>query len=489
MTRAMVRIRGARVLLQRSLVLLITICCSVSLLLLLSGCGDKKQVPSVSAAKQEARIVEFTTPRDGSIQPSVDYTGTLVPVNAVGIFSKIPGRVERVLVKEGDMMQAGQLLVQLEDRESLAQVREITANLSVSRTQLAKAQAGYDLQDTQVAVGIGQSIQGKLQAEFSSEQARLNLEDAKINRDRMQRLYDRGAIPKNQLESAELRYNITKKQYETTLSMIKQSEESIRLAKANTAMKSIKKEDIATARAQIESLEAALDLAKANLDNCRIVAPFAGVITLKKVDKGEIVSAMPTGEPLLMIVDNNSVNFEGEVGEGAWELIKTGQTVELFMDAIPDKVFKGFVQTIIPAADAKSRSFRVKVSVPNKSGELASGMFGRASILLKPVVGLVIPRRCLLMGQEEGSVSIVENKNKPDNGPHVEKTKKFSVFVDNGGKAKKIQVKIGAMDEKEAVILDGLTKESRVVSVGQETLQENEPIVQEPEQRNKVGSE
>ena len=77
---------------------------------------------------------------------------------------------------------------------------------------------------------------------LSSDQARFNLEDAKIDLDRMERLYERGAISKDQLEGAQLRYSTAKKQYEASLSIVKQAEESLRLARANTATRSISRD-------------------------------------------------------------------------------------------------------------------------------------------------------------------------------------------------------------------------------------------------------
>lgn len=448
----------------------------MSCVVMMAGCQMAKTKAETSS-QPKAKTVEVISPRKGSIQPAVSFTGTIVPVNEADIYSKLPGRVKEVAVKEGDSVTGGQLLIQLEDEEMRAQVRQLEANLSSARVQLSKAMTGYGLQSTQVDIGIDQSAQSKAQAELSADQARLNMEDAATDLMRMQRLFERGAIAKDQLEGAELRYNTTKKQYEASLSLIKQANESLKLAKANTAMTSLRRDDIALAQAQIDSLTAALDLARTNLENCRILAPFAGVITLKTAEKGEVVMAAPTGTPLLRIVDNGTVNLEGEIGESRIEDVRPGGRVELSVDALPGKTFRGLVATIIPAVDQKTKAFRIKVAIPNRMGELNGGMFARANILLPPSTGLVLPRPCLVQGTGEEPVKVEEDKNNPKPVPSVRAGKdQFYVFVQEGDRAKKVAVTMGAFNEKEAVVTAGITARNRIISVGQETLSDNESI-------------
>jgi len=440
----------------------------------LSGCNKPVKAVEIKPILKPVSVVEVN---EGSLRPSIEFTGSITPINEVDIYSKIAGRVARVEVKEGDKVTEGQTLIQIEDDEILAQIHQIEASIASARAQLSKARTGFDLQDTQTAVSINQSIQSNLQSVFNAESAKLSLNNAKADRDRYRRLFDRGAISKQSLESYELRYDTQKKQYETAQSLIKVSEEAMRLAKANTAMTSIKKDDITLAQAQIDGLEAQLELARINLRNCRINAPIKGVITLKKVDKGELVTSMPTGTPLLKIVDNSLVTFEGEVGEGRIEKITPGGQVELKMDSFSGKVFKGAVETIIAAADSKTRAFRVKISVPNGTGELMSGMFGRADVLLAPLNGIIVPRQALIRGSQSDSVLAekeLASGSKTD-GKEVSSSE-FYVYTLNNKKVNKVNVSIGAINEKQALITEGLKKGSKVVTLGQEDLQENDEV-------------
>jgi multidrug efflux pump subunit AcrA (membrane-fusion protein) len=440
----------------------------------LTGCNKPVKAVEIKPVAKPVSVVE---PQTGRLRPAIEFTGSITPINEVDIYSKIGGRVAQVMVKEGDEVTEGQTLIQIEDDEINAQIHQIEASIASARAQLSKARTGFDLQDTQTAVSINQSIQNNLQSVFNAESAKLSLNNARADRDRFRRLFDRGAISKQSLESYELRYDTLKKQYDTAQSLIKVSQEAMKLARANTAMTSIKKDDITLAQTQIDGLEAQLELAKINLRNCRITAPIRGVITLKKVDKGEIVTSMPSGNPLLKIVDNSLVSFEGEVGEGRIEEIKPGGEVELKMDSFPGKVFNGSVETVIAAADSKTRAFRVKVSVPNGSGDLMSGMFGRGAYMLQAVEGLIVPRQVLIKGIESDSALAEKELTggpKTDGGTTT-KTE-YSVFTVNGSKAKKVGVSIGVITENQALITKGLEKGSKVISLGLEDLQENDDV-------------
>jgi len=452
---------------------------AAAFLLTWCGTGCEQSGKKVEAAKTvEAKPVKVVKAEPGNLQPAISITGTIIPLQEVDIFSKIPGRVESVAVKEGDRVNEGDLLVQLEEDEYAAQLRQVEANLAQAKTNLDKARTGYELQDTQVAVGIGQAIQGKLQATFSSDQAQLQLDNIRIDRDRMRRLFDRGAISKQQLETYELRYDTAKKQYETTLSMIRQANESVKLARANSAMKSLKRDDISLAQAQISALQASADLARITLKNCRIVAPITGFVTFKNVDRGEIVSAMAAGMPLVRLVDNSVVHLDCDLNEDRLEYVHENDPVHVTMDAYVNKVFKGTIDTIIPSADLKTRAFKVKISIPNGDGLLKSGMFGRASILRPALAGLIIPRPSLVRVEaaDEIPVSIPGSSTAKGTNPTQGAKERYYVFVNEGNRAKKHEVTIGTLTETRALVTKGLGKDAEIIYLGQENLQENDPI-------------
>jgi Membrane-fusion protein len=163
--------------------------------------------------------------------------------------------------------------------------------------------------------------------------------------------------------------------------------------------------------------------------------------------------------------------------KGRIEKITPGGQVDLKMDSFSGKVFKGTVETIIAAADSRTRAFRIKVSVPNSTGELMSGMFGRADVLLAPVNGIIVPRQALIRGsQSDSALAERELTSGPKTDGKAAPKTEYYVYTVDSKKVKKTNVSIGAINEKQALITKGLQKGSKVVTLGQEELQENDEV-------------
>jgi multidrug efflux system membrane fusion protein len=153
------------------------------------------------------------------------------------------------------------------------------------------------------------------------------------------------------------------------------------------------------ARAAQAQANAGLAQAKTSLGYTRIRAPFAGVITEKKADTGTLASP---GMPLFTIEDTRSYRLEVTVDESELRLVHEGQTVPVTIDALGETQLSGKVVQIVPAADAASRSFLVKIQLP-ADPRLRSGLFGRALFPRGERSALVIPRTSLVeRGQLQG---------------------------------------------------------------------------------------
>ncbi len=153
------------------------------------------------------------------------------------------------------------------------------------------------------------------------------------------------------------------------------------------------------ARAQQTQAKAALAQARTSLGYTRIRAPFAGVMTEKKADAGTRASP---GMPLFTIEDTRSYRLEVAVDESDIRLVHVGQAAPVTIDALGSSPLPGKVAQIVPAADAASRSFLVKVQLPRES-HLRSGLFGRAQFSRGERSALLIPRTAVVeRGQLQG---------------------------------------------------------------------------------------
>ena len=161
------------------------------------------------------------------------------------------------------------------------------------------------------------------------------------------------------------------------------------------------------AEADQAQAKAALAEARTSFDYTRIRAPFDGVITEKKADAGTLASP---GMPIFVIEDVRRYRLEAMVNEADLTHVHIGQTIPVLVDVLNNSGLKARVSQIVPAADPGSRSFVVKVELP-EDPRLRSGLFGRAQFSRGERQSLVIPRTAVIeRGQLQGVFVLDQNK-------------------------------------------------------------------------------
>ncbi len=295
----------------------------------------------------------------------ISSTGTIESVN-VTISSKVAGQIDALNFKEGDKIKEGDLL--------------LTIDHDLLDIQLRQAQAGVDLAQAQLNLVKNGATKNdiKIQSDLV-EQARINLDAAKTDRDRTENLYKENSITKQQYDNALSRYDLAAAQYQT--------------AKDNlTKIKNITRpEDIESARANLNKAISAYDLLKQNISDCSVYAPVNGIISKKFVEKGEIVNPQSS---LLKISDLETVNLMIYVSETELGKVKLNETADVTVDAYKDKVYKGKVIFISPEAEFTPKNiqtkdertklvFGVKLEIPNPQFDLKPGMPADAKLFVK----------------------------------------------------------------------------------------------------------
>ncbi len=161
------------------------------------------------------------------------------------------------------------------------------------------------------------------------------------------------------------------------------------------------------AKAGEAQAQAALSQARTSLDYTRIRAPFDGVVTEKKADSGTLASP---GMPIFTVEDARRYRLEATVNENDLQYVRTGEQVSVVIDALDNADLKGKVMQIVPAADAASRTFLVKIELPTDT-RLRSGLFGRAQFSRGERQALLIPRSAVVeRGQLQGIYVLDQNK-------------------------------------------------------------------------------
>jgi RND family efflux transporter MFP subunit len=146
------------------------------------------------------------------------------------------------------------------------------------------------------------------------------------------------------------------------------------------------------AQAQLADARARLALAEKQLANTIINAPFAGVVSDRKVSAGDVVS--PGGE-MFTVVDPSSMRLEASVPAAELSAVRMGLPVSFTVNGYPGRVFTGKITRINPTADPMTRQVRIFASIPNVGQALVGGLFAEGRVAAESHVGPTVPVEAL----------------------------------------------------------------------------------------------
>jgi len=299
-----------------------------------------------------------------------ETAGTVKARSAATISAKWMGFVRVVKVAVGDRVTAGQLLVMLD-------ARDLDAAAGRARAAIPEAESGIAA-------------------------ARANLELAQATFRRMKELYGKKSISDQEFDEASAK--------------LRSAEAAEGLARAR--------------RAQVEQEVRAADVARSYAE---VTAPFAGVVTVKSVEPGNLAAP---GAPLLTI-EGGGYRLEAEVEQG--QKVRAGEVVSVTLDGVA-RTIAARVSEVVPSVNAASRAYTVKIDLPADAA-IRSGVFGRASFASGGTSELAIPAAAVIRrGQLE------------------------SVFVVDGGVARLRMVTLGTEANGSVTVRSGLSAGERVIA-------------------------
>lgn len=230
---------------------------------------------------------------------------------------------------------------------------------------------------------------------------------------------------------------------------LKQAEAALNLASVSYKRAKTLKEKGAGTVSNFDTMNAALgvaqaqvDLSAAKLEKTKIIAPFDGVVGLRHVSPGDYVNP---GQDLASFQNTGVMKADFSLPENAARFVKKDQTINISVDAIPDKTFSGTVFAIDPQIDAANRSITLRARIPNTDGQLQAGFFARVSLIVEEkAAAMLVPESAIIPRGNENYV--------------------FAIGAD-----KKIisqKVTLGERKAGKVEILTGLVPESIVVTAG-----------------------
>ena len=280
-----------------------------------------------------------------------------IEITEAQVSFNLPGRLDRRLVSEGQMIAKGQVVAVLDRVELEQQVALNQAQVQAAEAVLAEMEAGSrpeEVDQGSAALESAKAEAGRIQAEYTRQKA----------------LREKDAVPVRDLESAEAAFRVA----------------SARVLEAQARLTLLKKgprpEQIQVARAKLAQACAGQALAQTRLDYASLVSPLTGVVLSKGAEEGEYV--VP-GMPVVTVGELDRPWLRAYISETDLGRIRWGQEAVLKTDTFPGKAYKGRISFIASKAEFTPKSvqtqkervtlvYRIKIDVENPNHELKPGM-------------------------------------------------------------------------------------------------------------------
>lgn len=411
---------------------------------------------SQQATAQSATEIRQATIEQGTILSTVSATGALSPESQVSLFfgTSAPSPVAKLNVAVGDVVKAGTVLAELNTTDLQLAVTQAEQNLRAAELRVAGLTAPPRPEDLALAeanlkVANAQAYQGAQGSTAEQiEIARLNLVLAQRSLDQLYQQMDdfieRGNYAgKQALEGQEkqLQENaqIANLRYQQAVNRRGSGGTALGAQEqAEVALEKLKRgpdaDDLKIAQLQVEQAQAALEVARNNLKDAQIIAPFAGVVAAVNLRLGEVASA---ALPAIVLVNKSSFYIEVGVDEVDIARIAAGQAVTITIDALPNDVFSGVVERISPQSTVNAGvvNYPVRVLVNSTDERLRGGMTSTTEIVVREAKDVVlVPNWAIRREAGQTFASVLRN-----------------------GQLEEVEVKLGQRNENVSEVLSGLS--------------------------------
>ena len=364
----------------------------LALLLTLAGCSGNHRPHKADAASRPPVSVSVVETQATTSPITYEAPGTVRAQTAATIASKVMGYVREVNVQPGDRVTAGQVLVIIDSRDLESALLQAKAAEQEAQSGIAEAESGIAAAKAQFAL-------------------------AQVTFRRMEELFNKKSISNQEFDEAQARLRSAKAAYQMAVS--KRAQLDARIAQAKQSVES----------------------ASVMLSHSEIRAPFAGVVTDKKVEAGQMATP---GSTLLTVEKTGAYRLEAPVEESMLGSIRLGQSVSVTLESA-NHTLTGKITEIVPAVDPSSRAFLVKASLPATS-LVRSGSFGRLRVPHGSHEAIVVPADAVMQRGELQSVFVVED-----------------------GIARTRMITVGKRQDGQVEILSGLHPGRRSSSLGRQT--------------------
>jgi RND family efflux transporter MFP subunit len=396
--------------------------CAAAVICGMSACSNqgKDTEPVVS--------VQVATARLGSIEQIISSDAVLFPIQQASIIPKITAPVKRFYVNRGSVVEKGQLLAKLEDRD-------LEASAVESQGSLAQAQAAYA---STITAGVPEEMQ---KAELDVQGTKQVLDAEEKLYDSRENLYKQGALPRKDLDQARVSLTQARNQYDIA-------------EKHLAAMQATGKEQaLKAAEGQLQAAKGKYANGQAQLSYAEIRSPMDGVIAERPLYPGETATS---GVPLFVVMNIAQIIAKAHVPAQDAALLKIGDPALITSSATKEPI-PARITVVSPATDPNSTTVEIWSVANNSKNLLRPGTTAQLSIVAQSLENALLVPSTALLSQPDGNPAVMIAG--PDNRVHLQ------------------VVEIGIQSKGQTQITSGVKAGQRIVVNGGYGLPDNTKIL------------
>ena len=300
-----------------------------------------------------------------------EAVGTVQAKNRSVVAAKVMGNIVALHVREGDTVRAGQTLIEIDNRD---------AGIQLQKTQAGMREVQDSLEEVERSIRAAES--GRAAAQASESLAKTTLQ-------RYEKLFERHSVSPQEFDEVRTRYEVAKAE----------SQRADRLLQVAAARRN-------QVTARIDQAKADIASARVYVGYSRIAAPIDGLVVSRQADVGYMATP---GMPLLTIENSSRYQLHASVEESKLGAIRLNDQVHVVLEALANAELNGTVEEIVPAADPATRSYIVKIALPNTADiHLRSGLYGKARFVTGQRKILSVPQTAVTQQGQLVGVFVVD---------------------------------------------------------------------------------
>ena len=310
---------------------------------------------------------------------SLRLTG-VVTTDAVAVSSEIQGRLEKLLVNQGDQVKTGDLLGRIQPQEWKADVSFYANTEQQSASQVEQAEADLKYQEEQTSNQIRQAEANLAAAEAQFAEGKADLENARLNFERIEGLFKKGVESVQNYDQSRTSYDAAKAHVESLDKQAQAVRAAVALAQANVEQVKSRHAMLEATRHQLAASGAQKEKAQVRLNYTEIHAPCSGIVDVRAALQGEVVNP---GQAIVTLIDPDNLWVRADIEETYIDQIRLGDTLQVRLPSGALRSGTVFYRAVdaeyatqrdVSRTKRDIRTFEVRLHVDNKERALAVGM-------------------------------------------------------------------------------------------------------------------